>query len=76
MFCYAIIGFKKQRKLESVKLELSDIDEKSRSIPCRGKRPPCRFYKNMKGTRRFRSKHLDEVYKIKKGLFFKIRVDG
>ena len=45
---------------------LPEINEVGRCEPCCGKRPPCQLCSNMKNTSTFKSKHLNEVYQIKK----------
>ena len=42
------------------------VVEVSRYEPCGGKRPPSQLCSNMKNTSTFKSKHSNEVYKIKK----------
>ena len=63
-----MIGFKINKNLKAhlVRSQLPDLDEVGRSKPCVGKRPPCHLCENMKDTCPFKSKHLNEVHKIKK----------
>ena len=63
-----MIGFKinKNVKAHLVRSQLPNLDEVRRSKPCGGKRPPCHLCENMKDTCTFKSKHLNEVYKINK----------
>ena len=63
-----MIGFKinKNVKAHLVRSQLPNLDQVGRSKPCGGKRPPCHLCKNMKDTCTFKSKHLNEVYKINK----------
>ena len=49
-----------------VRSQLPDFDEAGRSKSCGGKIPLCHLCKNMKHTCSFKSKHLNEVHKIKK----------
>ena len=63
-----MIGFKNNKDLKGhlARSQLPDLDEVGRSKPCGGKRPPCDLCENMKDTCTFKSKHLDEIYKINK----------
>ena len=63
-----IIGFKNNKNLKShlVRAALLDINEVGRCEPCGGKRPPCQLCNNMKNTSTFKSKHSNEVCRIKK----------
>ena len=62
-----MIGFKINKNLKAhlVRSQLANLDEVGRSKPCRGKRPPCHLCENMKDTCTFKSKHLNEVHKLK-----------
>ena len=64
----SMIGCKYNKSLKAhlVRSKLPDLDEVGRSKPCGGKRPPCHLCENMKDTRSFKSKHLNEVHKINK----------
>ena len=63
-----MIGFKINKNLKAhlVRSQLPDLDEVARSKPCGRKRSPCHLCENMKDTRAFKSKHLNEVHKITK----------
>ena len=63
-----MIGFKNNKNFMAhlVRSQLPDLDEVVRCKPCGGKRPTCYLCENMKNTYTFKSKHLDEIYKINK----------
>ena len=61
-----IFKIDKNLKAHLVRSQLPDWEEVGRSKPCGRKIPTCHFRENMKGTCTFKSKHLNEVYKINK----------
>ena len=63
-----LIGFKSNKNLKAhlIRSQLPDWDEVGRSTLWGGKKPPCHLFENVKGTCTFKSKHLDEIYKINK----------
>ena len=63
-----MIGFKINKNLKAhlVRSQLPDLDEVGRSKLCGERISPCHLCENMKDTCTFKSKHLNEVHKIKK----------
>ena len=63
-----MIGFKIDKNLKAhlIRSQLPDLDEVGRSKSYGRKKPLCHLCENMKDTCTFKSKHLNEVHKIKK----------
>ena len=63
-----MIGIKNNKNLKAhlVRSQLPYLDEVAGLNPVGGKRPHCHLCENMKDTCIFKSKHLDEIHKIKK----------
>ena len=68
-----IIGFKNNKNLKpsSVWGSLANINDVSGCKPLGGKIHPCQLCSNMKNTSTFKSRHLNEVYQIKKNYIWK-----